>query len=547
MTSASTTACHFGRRIDAVSLHKLGAPFALIAVLLAPSIWMLSAFPPLWRDVDAYIQVTQPPGVATILHYGPLYCFAARVPLYLGDAVECLRAGQPLPNLGFFIRPVLTDSGVFLLLLLQHLSLCLATLRLITLTSQLFWIRFTLVLVWALNPLFYAFAHCVGTETLSLILMLLIGATGLRIVRCTRRVSRMEWCLFGILLWLSILTRHINAALVGLLPFAFFLLTAHRLLAIRFTRSHLAQRWQRSLAKQSFGRAMLALTVGISSIVLTNASLRVLCYAAQTPYRSTVGVTFLFRLKFLLELPVDDRNQLLDTVSKNSDAADVKKLIALLRSEFRAETLTWDVAAFKKKAQASLFLPQTDENEQKFQAVLSRTMWAFLYPPEPILLRAVETDFKRSLHTTIPDIVKQLFVATTFYFSHPTAMPQFGSLITFRNNNASRVFAMFKDHPYFHHPKNLSFCLLLSFWLITLAPLVLVGKIRGRGAADLASYTAALTVMGLMITVANCFLTVFQPRFTFPMWELTIISTSVLFGGMIELGFCHGRRKPDEI
>lgn len=77
---------------------------------------MLSAIPPLWRDVDAYIQVTQPHGVATILDYGPLYCFAARVPLYLGDTIECLRAGQPLPKLGFFIRPVLTDSGVFLLL-----------------------------------------------------------------------------------------------------------------------------------------------------------------------------------------------------------------------------------------------------------------------------------------------------------------------------------------------------------------------------------------------------------------------------------------------
>ena len=222
-------------------------------------------------------------------------------------------------------------------------------------------------------------------------------------------------------------------------------------------------------------------------------------------------------------------------MSKNSDAPDVKKVIALLRSEFRAETLTWDVDAFKKKAQASLFFPQTDENEQKLHAVLNRTMWAFLYPPQKILLRGVATDFQRSQHTTIPDIVKQLFVATTFYFSHPTAMPQLGSLITFRNNNASRVFAMFKDHPYFRHPKNLSFCLLLSFWLITLAPLVVVGKIRGRRAADLASYTAALTVMGLMITVANCFLTVFQPRFTLPMWELTIVSASILFGRIASL------------
>ena len=94
---------------------------------------------------------------------------------------------------------------------------------------------------------------------------------------------------------------------------------------------------------------------------------------------------------------------------------------------------------------------------------------------------------------------------------------------------------MFKNHPYFRHPKDLSFYLLLFFWLITLAPLVVVEKIQGRRAADLASYIAALTVMGLMITVANCFLTVFQPRFILPMWELTIVSASILFGRIASL------------
>jgi len=509
----------------------------LFAVLLTPSVWMLSVIPPLWRDIDAYAQVTLPPGAGTILHYDPLYCFAARVPLYLGDAIECLGAHGPVPKLGFFIHPVLTDSGVFLLLLVQHLSLCLAAFQLIVLASQLFWVRLTLALAWALNPAFYAFAHCVGSETLSMIFVLLIGATGLRIVRYPRRVPGTEWFFFGILLWLSILTRHVNAVLAGLLPFAFFLLAAYRLLAVRFTRSQLAQRWQQLFAKQSLRRAVLAVAVGISAILLANASLRLLCYVAQTPYGSTVGVTFLFRLKFLSYLPVDERNQLLDTVSKNADAADVKNVIALMRSEFAAETPNWDVAAFEKKAQASLFLPQTAANEQKFHALLNRTMWAFLCLPDKVLLRAVATDFNKSQHTTIPDVVRQLFVATTFHFSHPTAMPQVGALITFQNNNASRVFAIFKNHSYFRHRKNLGFCVLLSFWLTILAAFVVVAKIRKRAAADVASYAVALTVMGLIIMLANCFLTVFQPRFTLPTWELTIVSASILFGGFASLFF----------
>jgi len=48
---------------------------------------------------------------------------------------------------------------------------------------------------------------------------------------------------------------------------------------------------------------------------------------------------------------------------------------------------------FQKEAKHRSFYRKTDENEQKFHAVLNRTMWAFLYPPEKTLLRAVATDF----------------------------------------------------------------------------------------------------------------------------------------------------------
>jgi hypothetical protein len=41
-------------------------------------------------------------------------------------------------------------------------------------------------------------------------------------------------------------------------------------------------------------------------------------------------------------------------------------------------------------------------------------------------------------------------------------------------------------------------------------------------------------VIGLLMMLANCALTVFQPRFTLPMWELTIISVSILSGKAME-------------
>ena len=97
------TFARFGRWIPArPGLVKLDQVIILIAVLLAPSIWMLSRIPPLWRDVDAYVQVTQPPGLGTILHYGPLYCFVARIPLYLGYAIDRVARGAPLPRASFF-------------------------------------------------------------------------------------------------------------------------------------------------------------------------------------------------------------------------------------------------------------------------------------------------------------------------------------------------------------------------------------------------------------------------------------------------------------
>jgi hypothetical protein len=515
-------------------LLRLGAASILFAVLLAPSIWMLSVIPPLWRDVDAYVQVTYPPGPGTILQYGPLYCFVARIPLYLGCAMDCLIAGSPLPTLRFFTHPILTDSGVFALLISQHVALCCATFYLITLTSPLFGVRITLAIVWAANPLFYMFAHTVGSETLSMILLLLLGAVGLRIVQDRRNASWKRWLFFSVLLWFCILARHINAALAALLPSSFILVGAYRLIVVPLINFHPVDPRRWSEAKQALQRATLAVVVGISCILLANASVRILCYAARTPYYSTLGFTFLFRLKFLAELSPEKRNQLLDDVTNHTASPAVKEMISLIRAAFSTETSNWDVPGFNQKARASLFTRQTDPDGGKYAVLLNHTALAFLSLPEKIFLSTIAADFKRSQEITIPNVVSFLFVTTRFYFSHRAVMPQCASLVTFRDTNASEVFAIFKNHSYFRHPKNASHRALLLFWLVVLALFLLIAKIRMREAAGLASYATALMVIGLLMMLANCALTVFQPRFTLPMWELTIISVSILSGKAME-------------
>jgi hypothetical protein len=312
-------------------VFEWGATLLLLGLLAAPSIWMLSVIPPLWKDIDAYIQVTQPPGVQTILQYGPLYCLIARIPLYFGFALECLRAGNPVPSVAFFFYPTLTDSGVLALLLSQHMALCFSAFYLISVVSRRFLVRLLLAGVWAFNPLFYTFAHCVGSEALSMILLLLFGATGIRIISHRRNAPRTEWLLLGLLLWLSILTRHLNVLLAMLMPATFLLLSAHRLIVAAFTRSKLIRRGQRLWARHSLQQAAIALVIGLSCIVLANVSLRGLCYAANIPYQFQAGPSFLGRLEFLARLPSKKADEFLDQITRDTSAPDVKKIISQLR------------------------------------------------------------------------------------------------------------------------------------------------------------------------------------------------------------------------
>ena len=96
---------------------------AAVGVLLAaPSIWFFAKVPLLWRDLDAYLQATGAVDPAIVLLHGPLYSFLARFPLFVGHVVESV--GSNVGALGEFLhQPSLTDSGVFLLVLLQHAAL----------------------------------------------------------------------------------------------------------------------------------------------------------------------------------------------------------------------------------------------------------------------------------------------------------------------------------------------------------------------------------------------------------------------------------------
>jgi hypothetical protein len=67
----------------------------LVVLLAAPSVYLFLKFPPLRRDSDGFYQIYARPGELTILHWPPLYCFLARIPV-----ADCRRTTTNLDHDG---------------------------------------------------------------------------------------------------------------------------------------------------------------------------------------------------------------------------------------------------------------------------------------------------------------------------------------------------------------------------------------------------------------------------------------------------------------
>jgi putative flippase GtrA len=170
-------------------------------------------------------------------------------------------------------------------------------------------------------------------------------------------------------------------------------------------------------------------------------------------------------------------------------------------------------------------------------------MLPFLWPPRDVFVTAVATDLARARMTTIPDVTRSLFVHTIFYYSHREAMPGYATLVTFRDKSADEILGYYKRHSFFHHGKRLGYGFLWCLWLVLISIFAVVTKKRSREMAVVA-YAATLMLAGLTIMLANGLLAEFQPRYTLPMWELTIISMTVAFGRGMGRWLHPGRKPP---
>jgi len=483
---------------------------------------MLSV-PPLWKDVDAYNQTTLPPGMVTILLHAPLYCTLSRVPLWLGYLIS---GGGPTVSLAYFIKhSQLTDAGVSAVLLFQHVALWCGALYLIYAIAKTLLARLFLAVVFASQPLFYGFAHCVGSEALSMILILFLAGGGVRLMLPYPDIRPRDWIIFTVLLVAACLTRHINFVLAAVLPITMIAIT------IELSLGRLMTLRSNSAANSRFPKVMkvllMSVATGLVGLICATSVTHFLCWRARTPWVSTFGYTFLWRLNFLETMEPLPRHALLNLVGSKCRLPESHELLELLGS-WIDRNKHWEPGAFIREAHSDLSAPEMSFHGKKFDRSLNEIALNFLYPPAAPLRSAALSDFTKATVSSEGDIIQFLFVNTDCFFSHPDKMPQCSGLKTFREPRDRLINA--RKLSYFHWWTLLSFrAWAIIGFVLFLSALVVDYKLDGKN-TPVILLAACSCIVGVAMVVLNCFFAQLQPRYILPMMELLLLSVVILVG-----------------
>ncbi|MEY2578334.1 MAG: hypothetical protein QOI49_1158 [Verrucomicrobiota bacterium] len=509
----------------------------LLLCLLAPSAWMITTVPPLWRDVDAYIQLTQDPRLTTFWGHGPAYGYVAKIPLFLGEQWERWR-GMAVVTPESGVSP-LTDTGVWLLIIAQHLALAGSAVYFIRAISRPFWIRLALAVAWASNALFYTFAHCLGSETLSLILVVLFVGKGLKLVQSRDHARWTDWYVFAIGLCLCLLSRQVNALLILLLPAAFLLSSIQNLISSYSAANEEQRRRLRQLWTRSFQQALIAIAVGISCVLIAGSLTQSLARKTRFHPHSRMGYTFLFRLQFLKALPPPARTVLLTKILARTSSNEACRLITLL-DQLHDQGANSSPQAFNERAAALLYPSETLIPWEKLDERLNEMAFAFLLLPPAELRQAARTDVAAALKTSVAEIIDNLFETTGYFFEHRDQMPGCASLLTFRNSSADTISRIPAENFYFYLWRGATPNKLLLLCFFSLVLLLVIARWKRVDVTAISSFGIALVAVGLLITVANSLLTEFLPRFVLSIWQLLFLSFSIFAGLTADLLTARG-------
>jgi hypothetical protein len=409
----------------------------------------------------------------------------------------------------------LTDLGLRLLIATQHLGLCAAAAYFVHSLSTSLISRVLVAALIALQPLFYVFAQCAGSETLGVILVTVIAAELFGIARHWPVISARRYVALALVLCCCILTRQVNRLLI-IAPIA-----AGALLVVVSYRKKDSRR--RGIA----ACATLAM-VGLLALLWATSVTSLLCRRAQIPQRSKFGYTFLWRLNFLGNMPALDRHELLLKVAQAS-SPDERAVATTVDSSF-AHGFSWDAANGALEVRRAVLDTNPGASEAEIDQALNGFARRFLLPPARELREAALSDFIEATHRSAADISRYLFLTTDYVNEHLASMPQAAALEQFKHPRSS--LAQFAGIAYFQMWNWLSYRVC---WLgVGLLACLVAFFGRDRYPSRAFAAQLGLAATGALMLLATCFFAQLQDRFIVTAMQTVLFALFAGIAGIID-------------
>ncbi len=478
-----------------------------IVLLVAPSLWVLTTCPVLWRGTDAVNQLAGRIGETTILHWPPLYNFGARAMLWIGAWFDALALGGAPPAADFLLTPAIRTTSLLALVIAQHLLLCAALAALVAaITRHATW-RWLIAAIFALQGGLYLFSQAAGTESLSTPLVIAYIAVCISIFRAPR-FELVRWLGCGLLLCLAILTRDINAVLAALLPLAYML---------RFVLE--GRLFTKGARLQGLSFAFLAVAMGLSAIFLAQGVQRAICFAAGISYYSRFGYTFQWRLQALGYWPAGERESYLHAVSRHAGDPMVRQVILdLAGNAGPAFDVCFPFNDFKRRIQSQGAGVAT-VLERQASLKMNALARAFLKEPHPYLTQIVARDLRQGFARPISSLALEP-IESTNQLTEMGALQSYGvKLPLLSTGSFGPAFEAY-----------LRFWAWCPYWLIVLVALALIswGLLRRRpgDSVDMA-LCLSLLLTGILAYFLNNVCSSNFPRFQLNLLILLLAATAV--------------------
>jgi hypothetical protein len=501
------------------SLRMLGRHPSIFLSL--PSAYLLSVYPPLWKDVDALVQLIFPAEVTNIYHFPALFCFGARLIVWLGDFFFTWKP----PDLLVLQKPTL--QGIYTLVVAQQLALVLSLGLLCKTLTKRDRLRGAFVIGFFFVSSLYTSLLLCGSEAWSICATISLFAFGLRLYSA-QGSEPINWIGYGLSLVLAIGSRHINL-LLGFWLIGLYLIVG----VIRLRLGH-----QGGLPSRPLWKAGLALI--LFSVAVFSNNLLEFCLATRVGVepRTTLGRTLSDRIdSFLAEIRPAERAGLAQKLTAMTSDRNVRLAIqdqATVGSFYKGTN-----TILEEQLRAEGFAGEHLQAE-KDRLILKATL-LFLKTLHPALVRVICKDFLRAFTETsnfsmaIDPFAENSYVGK-YRLDNPgvwiplnvlssTSLPD---SVAWLDRSLIDVYFKGRTLPAFQRP-HLRLILLLTLLSLGLC----FCNHRGVYSRGLPALTILLTGLGVFGATMIC--VYFMTRYVLPLWLSVLVALCLAIDGLFEL------------